>query len=260
LIITKSLYWALNIPLPLRNAEGGFHFYVAVIVAVICTPVFDLRFSSKEKNDRMRTEPGKPSGNFFQQERFGSLQRSPVELRQSGSEPPSRRIDGREKSITLRQVGNERIPKNFGSVPVKLLDLTPKEIRRPLNPKTEALRWRENPLDSSLETTKVKERSSFVEKAQRRRDAPLPAPRKRSSLGLFAQRLLQFLNVLLSCVAVSTGPEDANEITSIFLVDEVWTLTSHYVTILPLFDFVVKVPSTHSSTVLNSLSSNVLFL
>ncbi|XP_013601870.1 PREDICTED: calcium-transporting ATPase 4, endoplasmic reticulum-type-like [Brassica oleracea var. oleracea] len=178
LIITKSLYWALNIPLPLRNAEGGFHFYVAVIVAVICTPVFDLRFSSKEKNDRMRTEPGKPSGNFFQQER----------------------------------------------------------------------------------TTKVKERSSFVEKAQRRRDAPLPAPRKRSSLGLVAQRLLQFLYVLLSCVAVSTGPEDANETTSIFLVDEAWTLTSHYVTILPLFDFVVKVPSTHSSTVLNSLSSNVLFL
>uniref|UniRef100_A0A0D3DYK2 P-type Ca(2+) transporter n=1 Tax=Brassica oleracea var. oleracea TaxID=109376 RepID=A0A0D3DYK2_BRAOL len=260
LIITKSLYWALNIPLPLRNAEGGFHFYVAVIVAVICTPVFDLRFSSKEKNDRMRTEPGKPSGNFFQQERFGSLQRSPVELRQSGNEPPSRRIDGREKSITLRHVGNERIPKNFGSVPVKLLDLTPKEIRRPLNPKTEALRWRENPLDSSLETTKVKERSSFVEKAQRRRDAPLPAPRKRSSLGLVAQRLLQFLYVLLSCVAVSTGPEDANETTSIFLVDEAWTLTSHYVTILPLFDFVVKVPSTHSSTVLNSLSSNVLFL
>ncbi|KAH0870223.1 hypothetical protein HID58_077245 [Brassica napus] len=105
--------------------------------------------------------------------RFGSLQRSPVELRQSGSEPPSKRIDGREKSITLRHVGNERVPKNFGSVPVKLLDLTPKEIRRPLNPKTEALRWRENPLDSSLE---VKERSSFVEKAQRRRDAPLPAP------------------------------------------------------------------------------------
>ncbi|KAH0861548.1 LOW QUALITY PROTEIN: hypothetical protein HID58_089809 [Brassica napus] len=66
-----------------------------------------------------------------------------------------------------------------------------------------------------------------------------------------------FLIVLLSCVAVSTGPEDANEITSIFLVDEVWTLTSHYVTILPLFDFVVKVPSTHSSTVLNSLSSSI---
>ena len=27
-------------------------------------------FSSKEENDRMRTEPGKPSGNFFQQERY----------------------------------------------------------------------------------------------------------------------------------------------------------------------------------------------
>ncbi|CDY52788.1 BnaCnng23330D [Brassica napus] len=66
-----------------------------------------------------------------------------------------------------------------------------------------------------------------------------------------------FFIVLLSCVAVSTGPEDANEITLIFLVDEVWTLTSHYVTTLPLFDFVVKVPSTHSSTVLNSLSSSI---
>ncbi|KAF3560835.1 hypothetical protein DY000_02018964 [Brassica cretica] len=66
-----------------------------------------------------------------------------------------------------------------------------------------------------------------------------------------------FLIVLLSCVAVSTGPEDANEITSIFLVDEAWNLTSHYVTILPLFDFVVKIPSTHSSTVLNSLSTSI---
>ncbi|KAF2542395.1 hypothetical protein F2Q68_00031704 [Brassica cretica] len=66
-----------------------------------------------------------------------------------------------------------------------------------------------------------------------------------------------FFIVLLSCVAVSTGSEDAIEITSVFLVDEIWTLTSHYVTILPLFDFVGKVPSTHSSTVLNSLSSSI---
>nr|AAZ67609.1 80A08_24 [Brassica rapa subsp. pekinensis] len=66
-----------------------------------------------------------------------------------------------------------------------------------------------------------------------------------------------FLIVLLSCVAVSTGPEDAIEITSVFLVDEIWTLTSHYVTIPPLFDFVGKFPSTHSSTVLNSLSSSI---
>ncbi|KAF3581934.1 hypothetical protein DY000_02028893 [Brassica cretica] len=66
-----------------------------------------------------------------------------------------------------------------------------------------------------------------------------------------------FFIVLLSCVAVSTGPEDAIEITLVFLVDEIWTLTSHYVTILPLFDFVGKVPSTHSSTVLNSLSSSI---
>ncbi|KAL0740802.1 hypothetical protein Bca4012_082315 [Brassica carinata] len=62
---------------------------------------------------------------------------------------------------------------------------------------------------------------------------------------------------LLSCVAVSTGPEDAIEITSVFLVDEVWTSTSHYVTILQLSDFVVKATLTHSSTVSNSLLSSI---
>ncbi|KAL0658620.1 hypothetical protein Bca4012_079205 [Brassica carinata] len=84
----------------------------------------------------------------------------------------------------------------------------------------------------------------------------LPEERGVPSVSLLSV-CFSFLNLLLSCVAVSTGPEDANEITSIFLVDEVWTLTSHYVTIHPLFDFVVKVPSTHSSTVLNSLSSSI---
>ncbi|KAL0801146.1 hypothetical protein Bca101_056322 [Brassica carinata] len=43
---------------------------------------------------------------------------------------------------------------------------------------------------------------------------------------------------LSSCVAVSTGPEDAIEITSVVLVDEGWTSTSHYVTILQLSDSV----------------------
>uniref|UniRef100_A0A0D3B2S9 Uncharacterized protein n=1 Tax=Brassica oleracea var. oleracea TaxID=109376 RepID=A0A0D3B2S9_BRAOL len=66
-----------------------------------------------------------------------------------------------------------------------------------------------------------------------------------------------FLIGLPSCVAVSTGPEDAIEITLVVLVDEVWASTSHYVTILQLFDFVVKALPTHSSTVSNSLSSSV---
>ncbi|CAN6878493.1 unnamed protein product, partial [Brassica oleracea] len=62
---------------------------------------------------------------------------------------------------------------------------------------------------------------------------------------------------LSSCVAISTGSEDATESTSVVLVDEVWTSTSHYVTILQLSDFVVKAHSTHSSFVSNSLSSSV---
>uniref|UniRef100_A0A0D3BXE3 Uncharacterized protein n=1 Tax=Brassica oleracea var. oleracea TaxID=109376 RepID=A0A0D3BXE3_BRAOL len=66
-----------------------------------------------------------------------------------------------------------------------------------------------------------------------------------------------FLIGLPSCIAVSTGLEDAIEITLVVLVDEVWTSTSHYVTILQLFDFVVKALPTHSSTVSNSLSSSV---
>ncbi|CAN6908030.1 unnamed protein product, partial [Brassica oleracea] len=62
---------------------------------------------------------------------------------------------------------------------------------------------------------------------------------------------------LSSCVAISTRFEDATETTSVVLVDEVWTSTSHYVTILQLSDFVVKAHSTHSSFVSNSLSSSV---
>ncbi|KAL0705056.1 hypothetical protein Bca4012_071481 [Brassica carinata] len=66
-----------------------------------------------------------------------------------------------------------------------------------------------------------------------------------------------FLIGLSSCVAISTGSEDATETTSVVLVDEVWTSTSHHVTILQLSDFVVKAHSTHSSFVSNSLSSSV---
>lgn len=43
-----------------------------------------------------------------------------------------------------------------------------------------------------------------------------------------------FLISLLSYIAVSTGREDAIEIISLVLVDDVWTSTSHYVTILKL--------------------------
>lgn len=62
--------------------------------------------------------------------------------------------------------------------------------------------------------------------------------------------------VLLSCGAVSTGPEDTSEITLVVFVDGVWTPTS-LVTILQLYDFIVKAFSTHSSIVLSSLSSSI---
>ncbi|CAG7883806.1 unnamed protein product [Brassica rapa] len=65
-----------------------------------------------------------------------------------------------------------------------------------------------------------------------------------------------FLIGLPSCIAVSTGPEDAIEITLVVLVDEIWPSTSHSV-IFQLSDFVVKVFSMHSSTVSNLLSSSV---
>ncbi|KAL0734363.1 hypothetical protein Bca4012_010573 [Brassica carinata] len=62
---------------------------------------------------------------------------------------------------------------------------------------------------------------------------------------------------LYSCVAVSTGPEDAIEIASVVFVDEIWTSTSLFVTIFLLSDVVVKAPPTHSSIVLNPLSSSL---
>ncbi|CAN7007239.1 unnamed protein product [Brassica oleracea var. botrytis] len=61
-----------------------------------------------------------------------------------------------------------------------------------------------------------------------------------------------FSTGLSSCVAVSTGPEEATEITFGFLVGESWLSTSRYVTI---FQLDVKVLSTHSSFVSNSLST-----
>ncbi|KAF2539718.1 hypothetical protein F2Q68_00019432 [Brassica cretica] len=64
-----------------------------------------------------------------------------------------------------------------------------------------------------------------------------------------------FYTVLLSYVAVCTGPEDASETTSVYLVGENWVSTS-LVTNFQLSDFVVKLLSTHSSFALNSLSSS----
>uniref|UniRef100_A0A0D3CQJ1 Uncharacterized protein n=1 Tax=Brassica oleracea var. oleracea TaxID=109376 RepID=A0A0D3CQJ1_BRAOL len=61
-----------------------------------------------------------------------------------------------------------------------------------------------------------------------------------------------FSTGLSSCVAVSTGPEEATEITFGFLVGESWLSTSHYVTI---FQLDVKVLYAHSRFVSNSLSS-----
>ncbi|KAJ4902266.1 Uncharacterized protein Rs2_16217 [Raphanus sativus] len=63
------------------------------------------------------------------------------------------------------------------------------------------------------------------------------------------------LTGLLPCGAVRTGPEGAIETTSVFLVGEDCLSTS-LVTISQLSDFVVKALSTHSSLVLNSLSTS----
>ena len=85
---------------------------------------------------------------------------------------------------------------------------------------------------------------------------PYPLPMARGVFsGLFPNACFSSFIVLPSCGAVSTGPEDASKITSVIFVDGVWTSTSHYVTILKLFDFVVKASPTHSSIVSNSLSS-----
>ncbi|KAJ0232632.1 hypothetical protein HA466_0193830 [Hirschfeldia incana] len=68
-------------------------------------------------------------------------------------------------------------------------------------------------------------------------------------------RCSSFYTVLLSCVAVCTGPEDASESTSVYLVGENWVSTS-LVTNLQLSDLVAKLLSTHSSFALNLLSSS----
>ena len=69
--------------------------------------------------------------------------------------------------------------------------------------------------------------------------------------------LFSLNTILLSCVAVSTGPEDANENTSGFLVGAGWSSTSQSkVTNSQLADFVVQAPLTHSSSASNPLSSS----
>ncbi|KAL0803025.1 hypothetical protein Bca101_058201 [Brassica carinata] len=85
---------------------------------------------------------------------------------------------------------------------------------------------------------------------------PLPMGRDVSST-LWSSVCFSIFIGLLSCGMVSMGPEDAIEITSVVLVDEIWTSTSRYVIIFQLSDFVVKASSTHSSIVLNPLSSSV---
>ncbi|KAF8103144.1 hypothetical protein N665_0188s0097 [Sinapis alba] len=64
------------------------------------------------------------------------------------------------------------------------------------------------------------------------------------------------LTVLLSCGAVCTGPEDATDFVSTIFRGVDWLLTSLYVIIFLLSDFVVKANSTHSSFVLDSVSSS----
>ena len=69
--------------------------------------------------------------------------------------------------------------------------------------------------------------------------------------------LFSLNTILLFCVAVSTGPEDANENTSGFLVGAGWSSTSQSkVTNSQLADFVVQAPLTHSSSASNPLSSS----
>ncbi|KAF8098351.1 hypothetical protein N665_0268s0020, partial [Sinapis alba] len=65
------------------------------------------------------------------------------------------------------------------------------------------------------------------------------------------------ITVLLSCGAVRSGPEDAAEVVPTNFRGADWMLTSQLkVTIFLLSDHVVKATPTHSSTVLNSLSSS----
>ncbi|KAG2332685.1 hypothetical protein Bca52824_003865 [Brassica carinata] len=98
-------------------------------------------------------------------------------------------------------------------------------------------------------------RSSFSLEKKFLPPYPLPMARGVSS-GLCSSVCFSSSIILSSCGAVSTGPEDASEITSVSFVDGVWTSTAHYVTIFPLSDCVAKALPTHSSIVSNSLSSS----
>ncbi|KAF8093542.1 hypothetical protein N665_0383s0167 [Sinapis alba] len=65
------------------------------------------------------------------------------------------------------------------------------------------------------------------------------------------------ITVLLSCVAVRSGPEDATDFISTIFRGADWVLTSPlFVTISQPIDVVVKALSTHLSFVLNSVSSS----
>ncbi|WZY92109.1 hypothetical protein YC2023_064438 [Brassica napus] len=75
-------------------------------------------------------------------------------------------------------------------------------------------------------------------------------------LDSFPSFSFSLLTGLLPCGAVCTRSESAIETTSVFFVGEDCLSTS-LVTISQLSDFVVKAFLTHSSTVLNSLSSSV---
>ena len=85
---------------------------------------------------------------------------------------------------------------------------------------------------------------------------------KGAKVSVSSPSILFSLNIiLLFCVAVSTGPEDANENTSGFLVGAGWSSTSQSkVTNSQLADFVVQAPLTHSSSTSNPLSSSYEYL
>uniref|UniRef100_M4D1Z5 Uncharacterized protein n=1 Tax=Brassica campestris TaxID=3711 RepID=M4D1Z5_BRACM len=104
----------------------------------------------------------------------------------------------------------------------------------------------------SSDSVLVRPSSSFEEKLL----LPYPLSMERG-VSSVSSVCFSFLIGLLSCGAVSTGPEDAIETTLVFLVDEDWTSTSYYVTIPQLYDFVVKAPPTHLSIVSNPLSSSI---
>ncbi|KAF8046185.1 hypothetical protein N665_3966s0002 [Sinapis alba] len=87
---------------------------------------------------------------------------------------------------------------------------------------------------------------------------PYPLPKKRGvSSSSLPSVYFSSLIALLPYVAVSTEPEGAIKITLVIFVDEIWTSTSHHVTILQPSGSVVKAIPTHSSIVSNSLSSSV---